>query len=300
VGWRPRPASNGMDIKYLNLEFWFYQIYLLFKTTADFFAGGGTDGAKGAVSSLGAVAFSLISLAALLGILIYLLFAYGLLSAATLIPLALIGLLSSFLYISGIAGVNTILPLAFLGMLSSLLYFSGAVAGATILPAALFGLGLSALYFTGIIDVYTFYSILFFGWLLYSLYKMKKLREKEEADFLSAFAIATDPKVDEAEEWLDIIDHIDSENESQWKLALIDADKILENLLRENGYDGDGVGARLKTAELQGGIKSLQDAWEAHKIRNRIAHETGFVLTKREARRAVELYKKTFEELGFL
>lgn len=287
-----------MDIKYLNLEFWFYQIYLLFKKIFSF--AGAADGVSGVASTVGSFVFSLISLAALLGLLIYFLFAYGLLSSATLLPLALVGLLSSFLYISGIAGVSTILPLAFLGMLSSLLYFSGAVAGATFLPAVSFGLLMSTLYASGVIDVYTFYSLLFFGWLIYSLYKMRKLRQKEKDQFMTSFAIANDPKVDEAEEWLDIMGHIDSENESQWKLALIDADKILENLLRENGYDGDGVGGRLKTAELQGGIKSLQDAWEAHKIRNRIAHETGFVLTKREARRALELYKKTFEELGFL
>ncbi|MDO8493443.1 MAG: hypothetical protein Q7S19_02780 [bacterium] len=143
-------------------------------------------------------------------------------------------------------------------------------------------------------------SFIFFIWLLYSLYKLQKLRKKEEADFIAGFVVAANPKSEEAEEWQDILDHIDSENEAQWKLALIDADKILENLLRENGYGGVGVGESLKLAETQGGIKSLQDAWQAHKTRNRIAHEPGFVLTKREAKIAVESYKKVFEELGFL
>ena len=142
-------------------------------------------------------------------------------------------------------------------------------------------------------------NLLFFGLLIYSWYKTKKIRKKENDDFLAAFAVAADSKVEKAKEWQDIVDHVDSDNESQWKLALIEADKILEDLLREAQFDGEGVGERLKNAELQGGLKSLQDAWEAHKIRNKIAHEQGFILTKREARVAIESYKKVFEELEF-
>lgn len=144
------------------------------------------------------------------------------------------------------------------------------------------------------------FSILFLWLMIYSWYKTLLIRRKEKDDFMAAFAAATDPKVEHSTEWQDILDHVDGENESEWKLALIEADKILENLLRENGYDGVSIGERLKAAEGVGGLKSLQDAWTAHKIRNRIAHETGFVLTKREARIAIESYKKVFEELHFL
>lgn len=144
-----------------------------------------------------------------------------------------------------------------------------------------------------------FFSFTVFIWLVYSWYKTRLIRRKEQEVFLAGFITAADPKTEKQEEWQDIIDHADSENEAQWKLALIDADKIMENLLRENKFVGEGVGEMLKSVETEGGLKSLQDAWEAHKIRNRIAHESGFVLTKREARRAVELYKKVFAELNF-
>ncbi len=239
-----------MLLNYLNFEFWFYQIYLLFHSVYSLIISG-TDPQAGttvasAIALVLTAAYALVSF----GVFLAALYVYSTIWLYVLLFFLLFALISYFL----IQTVGILLTIA----------------------------------------------ILFLCWLIYSLYKTAKLRKKEEEQFLSTFAVASDPKTEEVEEWQDIIDHVDSDNEAQWKLALIDADKILENLLRENGYDGDGVGGRLKAAELQGGLKSLQDAWEAHKIRNRIAHEAGFVLTKREARRAVELYKKVFEQLGFL
>ena len=142
-------------------------------------------------------------------------------------------------------------------------------------------------------------SILFFCLLAYSWWKTRLIRKKEDKEFLAGFEGRSDKKSGKSQEWQDILSHVDSPNESQWKLALIDADKILENLLRGAGYDGDGIGERLKTAEKKGGLKTLQDAWEAHKIRNKIAHESGFILTKRETTIAIESYKKVFEDLEF-
>ncbi|MBI3632702.1 MAG: hypothetical protein HY226_00240 [Candidatus Vogelbacteria bacterium] len=131
-------------------------------------------------------------------------------------------------------------------------------------------------------------------------YRARAISHLEKEHFLSKFEVAKDPETEKRAEWQDIMDHIESDNESQWKLALIDADKLLEVALKLEGYEGESIGDRLKTAESMGSFVALQDAWEAHKVRNRIAHESGFELTKREARRAVELYKTTLENLHFM
>jgi hypothetical protein len=45
----------------------------------------------------------------------------------------------------------------------------------------------------------------------------------------------------------------------------------------------------------------LDEAWEAHRVRNQVAHEgSDFILSQREARRAVELYRKVFEAYGVI
>jgi len=45
---------------------------------------------------------------------------------------------------------------------------------------------------------------------------------------------------------------------------------------------------------------TLDDAWEAHKVRNRIAHEPGFEISQHEARRVIGLFKKVFDEFDFI
>lgn len=96
----------------------------------------------------------------------------------------------------------------------------------------------------------------------------------------------------------DINNHIASSNPNDWKLAIIEADIILDNTLKQRGYAGNSLGERLKSIG-SGQLSSLQDAWEAHKVRNRIAHEgSDFVLTQRIAEETIMRYKRVFLEFN--
>lgn len=96
----------------------------------------------------------------------------------------------------------------------------------------------------------------------------------------------------------DVLTHATSSNPNDWKLAIIEADIILDELLKEQGYAGASLGERLKGISAQQ-LKTLNDAWEAHKIRNRIAHDgSDFILTKRIAQETVVRYQRVFTELG--
>jgi uncharacterized membrane protein len=96
----------------------------------------------------------------------------------------------------------------------------------------------------------------------------------------------------------DVFNHSDSNNPNDWKLAIIEADIILEDALKQKGYPGTSLGERLKNISIQQ-LGTLQDAWEAHKIRNRIAHDgADFVLTKRIAEETIKRYQRVFSELG--
>jgi len=96
----------------------------------------------------------------------------------------------------------------------------------------------------------------------------------------------------------DVFAHIESENPNDWKLAIIEADIILDDTLKQKGYLGSSLGERLKSIS-SGQLESLNDAWEAHKVRNRIAHDgADFVLTKRIAQDTIVHYQKVFSEFG--
>ena len=96
----------------------------------------------------------------------------------------------------------------------------------------------------------------------------------------------------------DVLTHIDSDNPNDWKLAIIEADIILDDILKKQGYAGNSLGERLKSISSEQ-LKSLNDAWEAHKVRNRIAHDgADFVLTHRIAQETIVRYQKVFTEFG--
>ena len=100
--------------------------------------------------------------------------------------------------------------------------------------------------------------------------------------------------------WEHIQTLVASPNPSDWRLAIIEADSILEGLLEDRGIPGVGIGERLKNIS-PGDLSTLQSAWEAHLVRNRIAHEgSEFELGERDAKRTVRLYEMVFQELGFV
>ncbi len=57
------------------------------------------------------------------------------------------------------------------------------------------------------------------------------------------------------------------------KSALIDADKLLDFVMKSSGLRGETMGDRLKNAEKRFERNMYNKIWEAHKLRNRLVHE---------------------------
>lgn len=101
--------------------------------------------------------------------------------------------------------------------------------------------------------------------------------------------------------WQHVLSLAASENESDWRLSIIEADAMLDDFLKEKGYFGDTMGDRLKSAKEGGAFATYKSAIEAHGIRNRIAHEgTNFSVSQMETRRIMRLYESVFEEFGVI
>jgi hypothetical protein len=116
--------------------------------------------------------------------------------------------------------------------------------------------------------------------------KAEKEEEEEEKQ--------THPGMEKIEE------HMEIGSESSYRMAIIEADNILYEILRKAGYSGESLGEMLTNAS-PANFRSLENAWEAHRVRNYVAHEgSNFQLSEREARRIVSLYKSVFREFGYL
>lgn len=102
------------------------------------------------------------------------------------------------------------------------------------------------------------------------------------------------------ERWERILALSASPNEGDWRRAIIEADIMLGNLLADKGYTGATIGDQLKNVNpLQ--FTTLDIAWQAHKVRNDIAHGgEKFTLTERDTRAAIALYGRVFEEFGII
>lgn len=87
---------------------------------------------------------------------------------------------------------------------------------------------------------------------------------------------------------------IHSELEKNPKNAVIDADKLLDFALGKRGFSGN-LGEKLKKAGPL--FSDLNGVWNAHKLRNRIAHELGDI-NKSEAKMALDSFKRGLKDLG--
>jgi len=57
------------------------------------------------------------------------------------------------------------------------------------------------------------------------------------------------------------------------KLSIIEADKLVDNVLRRAHVKGKAMGERLRSVEKMVPYDVYSDMWEAHKERNRLVHE---------------------------
>ncbi|HSX18009.1 MAG TPA: hypothetical protein VLE51_01475 [Candidatus Saccharimonadales bacterium] len=81
-------------------------------------------------------------------------------------------------------------------------------------------------------------------------------------------------------------------------LAVIDADKLLDDALRKRGYKGKTMGERLVAAQRD--LSSNDSVWYAHKLRNRLVHEPDVRLRKNEAKNALAGIRQGLRDLGAL
>ncbi len=152
-------------------------------------------------------------------------------------------------------------------------------------------------------------------WIIYSLRRVKEIDEEEEkiyganpedtfiTDFVEEIKesqVSKEVVKGGKDKWERVLVSSMSDNPGDWRVAIIEADVILDELLRALGYPGDSVGEMLKNVR-PGEMVTLENAWEAHKIRNQVAHGGGNLqLTEREAKRVIALFESIFREFGIV
>jgi len=100
--------------------------------------------------------------------------------------------------------------------------------------------------------------------------------------------------------WDKILQMLDDGRPSNFRQAILEADKLMGYVLKKMQLHGETMGERLKAARSRFSPKIYQGLWDAHKIRNRLVHEFSSEVLNYEAKEAIEKYKKALEDLGVL
>lgn len=148
-----------------------------------------------------------------------------------------------------------------------------------------------------------FLSLLFIVGTIYAKMQAKQIeirRHQRTAPRKKPVATVGEKQARNTERWAAVLENVGSANESDWRLAILEADIMLDDMLKEMGTLGDTLADRLKSVN-EHTLPSVQKAWEAHLVRNRIAHDgANFTLSQHEARRIVGLFETVLKEGRFL
>jgi hypothetical protein len=82
------------------------------------------------------------------------------------------------------------------------------------------------------------------------------------------------------------------------KLAIMEADTLLDSGLKSMMMPGETLGERLKVASYK--YPKLKNVWWAHKLRNSIAHEASFQISSYQAKQALDEFEKALKTLNVL
>ncbi len=132
--------------------------------------------------------------------------------------------------------------------------------------------------------LFFFSAILIFGGLLFAIISLTKNgpRTLDQNKYRSR--------------WMSIEARLKRDDENSYTVCIFEADKLLDQALRDRGLAGKTMGERMK--QYQGKWSNGNGVWAAHKLRNTIAHETDAKVDYTRTKQALVAFKQGLKDLG--
>ena len=99
--------------------------------------------------------------------------------------------------------------------------------------------------------------------------------------------------------WSKILKKIKTGKEFEYKLAVIEADSMVDEMLKKSGYSGKDLKEKLQQAGLMAFINK-EELLDAHKIRLELVSNPDYQLDLGQAKKILDVYEKTLINLGLL
>ena len=145
--------------------------------------------------------------------------------------------------------------------------------------------------------IFIFFGVVFLGGAIWFFFFTSWFKKIFWQDFMEILTYKPYWIKKTASKWYKIAERLKKGQENEYKLAFIQADKMLDNSLEKMGYQGTSLGQRLEQIKVET-ISNIEDVWKAHKIKNNIVHDPNYKLTLDQAEKALNIYEKALHELG--
>jgi hypothetical protein len=142
-------------------------------------------------------------------------------------------------------------------------------------------------------------SLCFFGGVVYFLLKTQWLRRIFLTDFFEFLSFKPYEMRAIGKKWAKITKRLKKAKEAELKLAVIEADDLLNEVLEKMGHAGETLSEKLKLLD-KSILSNLEEILQVHQIRSHIAHDPTYELTLDSAKKILEVYKKALLELQAL
>ena len=97
-------------------------------------------------------------------------------------------------------------------------------------------------------------------------------------------------------EWMKLENSLNKNNMMTYQMAVVTADKLLDQAMKDVGLSGETMADRLKVAKSK--LMNVDKVWKAHKLRNRIVHETDVKISVITGKKVLYIYKNALKDLG--
>lgn len=146
-----------------------------------------------------------------------------------------------------------------------------------------------------------FLSLLLGTGIIYCVVRILQIRRVEHAAMAAgAHPVAAKDVSRTALRWHRIMEQANSDDEQKWRLAIMESDIMLNDLLDVLGYKGETMSDKMKKVPIEA-FNTIDFAWEAHKIRNRIVHDGAlYKLDARETKRVIKMYERVLKEFKYI
>ena len=92
-------------------------------------------------------------------------------------------------------------------------------------------------------------------------------------------------------QWNKIAKRLEADEESEYRLAIIEAEALFDKALTKLDYKGDNFLEKLEQLD-KSTLPNIKDVHRAHKIRNDIVHDPDYKLTLDQAKEVLAIYEK--------